>query len=747
MNSILRKLALALTLAAALPCAAFAFTENQAADIAQDFFKELTGRTSSAVGIEVTENTNCLTFNMSGGGYVVVSTVDSDSPIIGYSVKGFLSPATISPALKSILNNYEFRQSENSAKSRTSSPSSRATEVAPLLGDIEWGQWSPYNLLAPEIDGEHCPTGCVATAIAQIMRYYKYPAHGTGEVSYQWNGQTLSADLSKSVYDWDLMKPQYHYSDIINAPSRESELAVATLMRDVGYACQMHYSMTGSGAVFPGEALVTNFGYDKNIRMLNKSMIDIASIEAVVREELDHGRPVFVSADQHSYVCDGYDAIGNFHFNYGWSGVDNGFFKVDAYAPDDNNSTIHYSIQPDNGGEGVYTGVSERGIIWNGTYVGFDFRLVTFTPDLSATIGIACMNKFTKQTSYFSFRYSYSGLIISGGVSLGEYDINEPFELPDGEYELTPVFRDNRFSEWSEFYFPENAQRSVNLTVADGKFTYSNNPPEGLVYDGNLIYKVSDTDKNASLISFITGVSDSYKIAESIVYKGESYPVTELSNGALHGMWGLANGGVEVIVGPNVRTIGVTALGESGFEKLEFAENGKLTVIKNNAFCQSRFNSPISLPLGLKTLEYGAFFACHASNLTIPESVENIGYGALSFYEIKDIYVHWGTPLPCAEDIFTKLPFEHSEVTLHVPKGTKSLYEATAPWNQVNNIVEEPYESGIDDIPGDLTGDETDGRVTVYDLMGRRLYYEADRSVLQTLRSGIYVVNGRLLKL
>lgn len=744
MNSILRKLALALTLAAASSAAAFAITENQAAAIAQDFFKELTGRTSSAVGIEVTENTNCLTFNMSGGGYVVVSTVDSDSPIIGYSVKGFLSPATISPALKSFLNNYEFRQSENSAKSRTSSPSSRATEVAPLLGDIEWGQGRPYNLLTPEIDGEHYPTGCVATAIAQIMRYYKYPAHGTGEVSYQWNGQTLSADLSKSVYNWDLMKPQYYYGDPINLPSRESELAVATLMRDVGYACQMHYSMTGSGAVFPREALVTNFGYDKNIRTLIKSKTGIATIEAVVRDELDHGRPVFFSADQHSYVCDGYDAIGNFHFNYGWSGFDNGYFKVDAYAPDGDDLQICYAIQPDNGGKGVYTGVSERGIIWNGSFVSFDYWLGTFTPDLSATIGIACTNKFTKQIFYFSFSYSCSGLIISGGMQLSEYGLNEPFELPDGEYELAPVFRDNRSSEWSEFFFSEKAQRSVNLTVADGKFTYSNNPPEGFVYDGNLIYKVSDTDKNASLISFISGISDSYKIAESIVYNGESYPVTDLSNGALRQIWGLAN---EVTVGPNVRTIGVDALASTVFDKLEFAENGKLTVIKHGAFSYSHFNSPISLPLGLKTLEYGAFFLSHASSLTIPESVDYIGFGALSFYEIKDIYVHWGTPLPCAEDIFNKFPFEHSEVTLHVPKGTKKLYEATAPWNQVSNIVEEPYESGIDDLPGDLTGDETNGRVTVYDLMGRRLYYEADRSVLQTLRSGIYVVNGRLLRL
>lgn len=717
--------------------------KDRAASIAETFYKNISGRASDAVCVDLSGNPDCIVFNMSEGGFVVVSTVDSDSPVIGYGLTGTLAAETVAPAFKASLDNYSLQPARSKSAEKIISRSDRPAEVAPLLGDIAWDQLWPYNLLTPEIDGQHCPTGCSATGMAQVMRYYKYPAHGTGKISYEmWNGETISADLEKSTYDWDLMKPTYGWPTE-NDPTAE-ELAVAVLMRDAGYACATDYHLEYSGGAGAAKSLIEHFGYDRDARALWKREISRAAFKDVIRDELAQGRPVFFSANAHFYICDGYDANGLFHFNYGWSGSGNGFFEVDAYAPDYLELSINYGIQPDKGGQGVYTGASGRGFIWNGTTLSLNYTLWTFDENMSACLGLAYRNLATSQIIYSSDLSGMTGTMTDYNTTL-EYDC----QLADGEYEVFPVYRDIRSDKWCEFYFADGAQTKVHLDVRNGERKYTNVAPEGTVYLGNLVYTVSESDATASLVSFITS-DESYglnkiEIPASIDYNGKQYPVTNIAPGALQSHPGT----VDLTIGCNVESFGELAFAYVTFENLRFADGSKLTKTGSNTFVNCTFKSPIILPDGLREVGWNSFGGSQAEKIDIPESVEAIDGSALDFFRLKDIYVHWDSPLECTEifgwmDYPNDLATAKSQITLHVPAGTKSKYEAASPWNLVYSIVDDSPESGIDDIVSGATDDAT---VTVYNLQGIRLYDRADRSCLHQLPAGIYIINGRLVRL
>ena len=157
------------------------------ADVAQDFFKQVSGRAAVAVDAQLSDNPNCVVFNMSEGGFVVVSTVDADQPIIGYALTGRLSSGNLAPAFKASLDRYVKTERRAPARRDIVTRIAKPAEVAPLLQEVKWAQNYPFNILTPELNGEHCPTGCVATAMAQMMRYYRYPERGVGEASYTWN--------------------------------------------------------------------------------------------------------------------------------------------------------------------------------------------------------------------------------------------------------------------------------------------------------------------------------------------------------------------------------------------------------------------------------------------------------------------------------------------------------------------------------------------------------------------------------
>ena len=202
--------------------------------------------------------------------------------------------------------------------------------MAPLL-TTAWSQEDPYSRLTG-----YNYTGCVATAVAQIMYYHRWPERGKGSYSYvvRSDNRTMSVDFSESVYPWDKMLPKYNTRMAL--ANAEACNAVALLMRDVGVSVNMQYTPTSSGAqtFMAAKALKTYFNYSTS--MLNKSDEGAAAFTQILRKEIENGFPVYMSGSVksggsgHAWVVDGVDKDNLFHMNFGWGGGGDGYFSVTA---------------------------------------------------------------------------------------------------------------------------------------------------------------------------------------------------------------------------------------------------------------------------------------------------------------------------------------------------------------------------------------------------------------------------------
>ncbi len=249
-------------------------------------------------------------------------------------------------------------------KATAAAPKAAGKSAAPLLGEIQWNQLYPYNMYTPVLDnGDHCATGCTATAMAMVMRYHKWPLQGEGSMSYtcptgkKWE---LSADFSKSTYNWDLMTPQY--DDNSTTEQRE---AVARLMSDCGIAIKSQYeASTGSTYVDVAQALTKFFKYDKGIKIALRSFYTADNWAALVRSEIDEARPVLyygwtATNEGHSFVCDGYSDDGLFHINWGWAGKSDGYFSLALLNPSEQGPGGSSSTSGFNRQNAILTGVKK----------------------------------------------------------------------------------------------------------------------------------------------------------------------------------------------------------------------------------------------------------------------------------------------------------------------------------------------------------------------------------------------------
>lgn len=311
---------------------------------------------------------NCYLFNAStGNGFVIVSADDRALPILGYSETGTLNPATLPVNFVSWMDVYESeidwvkenvsQPDETTASqweqllSNTCEPVRADRSVAPLLSTT-WGQDAPYNAYCPydSYYGETSVTGCVATAMAQIMKYWEYPYKGTGSHSYYHNNfGTLSADFGNTIYSW---------FDMPNSNPPANNTSIAALMYHCGVSVEMDYSGSPSGSRAYSNnipnALINYFGYEGTAMWLQGVNYDYYPWINLLKNELDNGRPMEYSGQDlqqggHSFVCDGYNND-YFHFNWGWNGSENGYFMLTSLAPSSynfsNNEAATIGIQP-----------------------------------------------------------------------------------------------------------------------------------------------------------------------------------------------------------------------------------------------------------------------------------------------------------------------------------------------------------------------------------------------------------------
>ena len=280
-------------------------------------------------------------------GFVIVSGEDgADSEVLGYCDHGSFNYADAPVQFLDLLNNYSegidsLRKNPAMAKSQSAQRASGATAssssypsylgevvVAPLL-TTKWNQGNPYNILVPE----GCYTGCLPTAVAQVMNYWKWPKQNTGQMFVDWSetGETIYEDFPVHTYDWDNMIDDYERT----ASSWEQQQAVAQLMADIGKAMGTQYGQpNGSPTPFHYLPLIVTFGYQPNVVNVNGNTA--LEVEETLKGELDLKRPVLYcgdpgnGGDPHALVCDGYTKNDYFHFNYGWGGQTDGFYRLTA---------------------------------------------------------------------------------------------------------------------------------------------------------------------------------------------------------------------------------------------------------------------------------------------------------------------------------------------------------------------------------------------------------------------------------
>ena len=216
--------------------------------------------------------------------------------------------------------------------------------VGPLLGTIEFDQITPYNNKCPIINNSRAITGCVATAMAEIMTFWKYPDVGKGSATYTGSSGAQTYNFADHPFDWNNILDTYKGGDYTNAQAN----AIAELMLACGASVNMNYNAAGSGTqsrnVAP--ALKEYFKYNSEIEYLHDASYELIETlwVSILKEEFDAGRPVYYAGSNqtsgHAFVIDGYKTEGAtvyFHVNWGWNGAYNGWYLISNLKPQDVN--------------------------------------------------------------------------------------------------------------------------------------------------------------------------------------------------------------------------------------------------------------------------------------------------------------------------------------------------------------------------------------------------------------------------
>lgn len=337
----------------AMPLFAERVDEKTAQKVGETFLKsKMQGKTDlKLTPIAYANRADFSNFYVFGGEncFVIVSADDCVKPILGYSDENPFGtdamPENVYGWLKDYDNQIQIAADSKLAASEEirsewqnlkdgKSPTTKSTVIVGPLIQTRWNQNSPYNNNCPKVGSTSTYSGCVATAMAQVMKFWNYPTQGVGSHSYVWNGQNLSADFGATTYDWNNMTNTYN-----NSSTPIQKQAVATLMYHCGVSVEMNYGTDGSGAQ-SGDvpaALIGYFNYSPSASFESRDSYSDEDWKALLRSELDEARPLFYSGGNtssgHAFVCDGYRDDDYFHFNWGWAGSKDGYYMMDHLTP------------------------------------------------------------------------------------------------------------------------------------------------------------------------------------------------------------------------------------------------------------------------------------------------------------------------------------------------------------------------------------------------------------------------------
>ena len=564
---------LALVLMVAMPMMAERVTPETALKVAATFLNNNGAKAAQLTDLtEAAGYTNLYIFNGEQG-FVVMAADDCVQPILGYSLTGkFVAenmPTNVSGWLQGYNDEIQYAiDSKMSASAETAklwkdlaegnAKAGKATAVVNALLQTTWDQngfyyysggqvlmFELYNNLCPYDSnaGERTVTGCVATAMAQIMKYWGYPAQGIGSHSYTPSAHpeygVQSADFGATTYEWNNMP------NALSQNSTATEInAIATLMYHCGVSVDMDYdigSNGGSGAVtaYAANALVNYFNYKTTATHYDKSDFSANDWIALLHSELDASKPIQYhgrGTGGHSFVCDGYDSNNNFHFNWGWSGSNDGFYALTSLNPGSGGAGgSNYNFTNDQGAIIGIEPASSLAAPTNLTYTLTGTQNVTLS--WTGTNGASSYNVFRNNSligNTASTTYSETAPFGTNNYYVRSVDANSQMSLPSNTVTITinyptPVISDltgtlsgNDVSlSWTapEWCYPE--QPSDTLTYGSGVFASSMGYNNGNnIYWGHRYLAENLTTHNDMVIykvAFYANETGAYKI---YVYKG-----------------------------------------------------------------------------------------------------------------------------------------------------------------------------------------------------------------------------------
>ena len=439
--------------------------------------------------------------------FVIISGESKLNELVGYGDKMTENPNEQPPYFKLFLKEYERVVKEVRSKAATTTPQRPIKrKVEPLL-TCKWSQYDPFNKYTPLSDGQHTPTGCVATATAQVMFYNKWPKNRPQDYI-----ASTGDDAKKSAtYWWDEMKNTTN-----EMRTEQSRQAVGVLMSDIGKAVHMRYYYRGSDSNLQRACNALRDKFDYTVRYLDKNFLPANDFLNEVMQEISDGYPVLVVGGPHAFVYDGYDEQGLIHTNWGWGGENDGYFDINIVTLNVSGFALNSGTFWDdisvvfahpNDGKAVPFKDIERGL---------DARTTTsFTMDKTeASRSESFSAKIERLGSYSSVKGELG--VFSGKVALALYnDKNERVKIfdstagdqtwasiftamsfdvadinfkgiADGNYRLVPVFSEmldiktKEHGDWK----PINHANEIEVKLtADAVHINTNNPKDVVVIE------------------------------------------------------------------------------------------------------------------------------------------------------------------------------------------------------------------------------------------------------------------------
>ena len=509
------------------------------------------------------------------GGFVIVSGDERTDAILGYSTQGNIVEGNTPPALCEWLDQTaeaidalqnsiaplstdgQIRPQKNLRRVMTH------PKIEPLIL-TEWNQGNygnvlnsdgVYNIHLPMIDGKYPCTGCVATVGAQVMYYYQWPQSMTQVVSGYENGNAnvnTSDDLPAIEFQWSKMKTQY----ITNDPDEDAVNAVADLMLYCGYAAKMKYGVNASGASTStlAKGLCEFFDYNPNTwKRASRDCYSVSEWDELIYHELACGRPVIYSGSYdggHAFICDGYDGEGMYHFNWGWGGHHNGYFKLQVTNPngesdikdmgyiEDNYCII--GLQPnswpafdDPNADDTWDEAGIEGLVATAGVVSEDDGMVTMwfrnynEETCSFGFGFGELNEDGSITPVDITKEGYKNVELPEGWGFSTLQFNfASYELPEGTHALVPISLLNGETEWKRcrpvnFYF--------DVQVVEGEKTITAHPLEKIAINDFSLVKGSEIGYQQVITLNVTNEGDNLD-TRMYVYVGTEDNVGESAN-------------------------------------------------------------------------------------------------------------------------------------------------------------------------------------------------------------------------